>query len=243
MMTYGDRKERLTSLAAVAVLHVLLGLALFFGLAPSVIRQAPERLAIFAVTPETLPPPEPEPVRERPAPRPARREAAAPANVQARPKPVAAPKPLVRTPLPRPTPAPPVAGSGTQVMAGAGARPGPGTGAGGSGAGTGGGGSANGGGGGSGGAVARAQLRSGRIAPADYPRAANGAQGLVVTRLTVSATGSVASCSVSRSSGNPVLDATTCRLIRERFRFTPARDAAGNAIPDVKGWQQRWWRD
>ncbi|HEY0116846.1 MAG TPA: TonB family protein, partial [Allosphingosinicella sp.] len=123
-------------------------------------------------------------------------------------------------------------------------RPGAGTGSGGIGAGRGSGGAGTGtGGGGSGGATVRATLRGGRILAADYPRGANGHQGTVAVRISISAAGTVAGCAVTGSSGNQVLDATTCRLIRERFRFTPARDSAGNPIPDVKGWQQRWWRD
>jgi protein TonB len=32
-------------------------------------------------------------------------------------------------------------------------------------------------------------------------------------------------------------------LIRQRFRFTPARDAQGNPVPSEQGWRQRWWQD
>jgi protein TonB len=89
----------------------------------------------------------------------------------------------------------------------------------------------------------RAQLRGGAILSRDYPRAAQGSQGTVEARLTISATGAVIGCAIARSSGNAVLDETTCRLIRQRFRFNPARDEQGNALPDEKGWRQRWWRD
>jgi protein TonB len=99
------------------------------------------------------------------------------------------------------------------------------------------------GGGGSGVAKVRPRLRSGNITRRDYPKAANGHQGVVEARLNVSEAGTVTTCSIMRSSGNAVLDATTCQLIRQRFRFEPARDAQGNAIAYVQGWQQRWWRD
>ena len=87
------------------------------------------------------------------------------------------------------------------------------------------------------------RLRSGEIMPRDYPRSAAGAQGSVVAHVAVGADGRVTGCSVARSSGNAILDSTTCRLIRERFRFTPARNAQGEAVPGEFGWQQRWWRD
>lgn len=47
--------------------------------------------------------------------------------------------------------------------------------------------------------------------------------------LTIGADGRVTECRVTASSGNATLDATTCRLLRSRSRFTPARDAAGVA--------------
>ena len=37
------------------------------------------------------------------------------------------------------------------------------------------------------------------------------------------------------------LDAATCRLIVERFRYRPALDAAGRPTTDVRHWRQRWW--
>jgi periplasmic protein TonB len=79
--------------------------------------------------------------------------------------------------------------------------------------------------------------------PADYPRGANGEQGAVTAELEVGADGRVTGCAVVRSSGNRVLDDTTCRLIRERFRFAPARDQEGRAIATTMGWRQNWWRE
>jgi protein TonB len=37
----------------------------------------------------------------------------------------------------------------------------------------------------------------------------------------------VTGCRVTRSSGSRALDSTTCRLIEQRFRFRPSRDALG----------------
>ncbi|MDE0879066.1 MAG: hypothetical protein OSB00_10455 [Sphingomonas bacterium] len=45
------------------------------------------------------------------------------------------------------------------------------------------------------------------------------------------------------SSGVASLDATTCKLVEKRFRYTPARNAAGTAVAEERGWRQRWWLD
>ncbi|WP_260583078.1 energy transducer TonB [Sphingopyxis sp. PET50] len=60
-------------------------------------------------------------------------------------------------------------------------------------------------------------------------------------RFTVETSGRATRCRVSRSSGDASLDATTCRLIEERFRFRPATDPAGRAIASDYGWRQTWW--
>ena len=60
-------------------------------------------------------------------------------------------------------------------------------------------------------------------------------------RFRIETTGRVTRCRVTRSSGDTMLDATTCRLIEERFRFRPATNAAGETIASDYGWRQRWW--
>jgi protein TonB len=42
--------------------------------------------------------------------------------------------------------------------------------------------------------------------------------------------GRVDRCTVLRTSGYEILDRETCRLIERRFRYEPARDAAGRPI-------------
>lgn len=66
----------------------------------------------------------------------------------------------------------------------------------------------------------------------DYPDAAlrAGQQGRVAVRLGVSAAGRVTDCTVTTSSRSSILDATTCRLLRSRVRFDPARDRQGVAV-------------
>ena len=66
----------------------------------------------------------------------------------------------------------------------------------------------------------------------DYPPAALAmrAQGRVRVALEIGVNGRVASCLVVESSGYAVLDSATCRLIRSRGRFTPARDSTGSPV-------------
>lgn len=72
------------------------------------------------------------------------------------------------------------------------------------------------------------------ISAEDYPAAAvrAGEQGTVRVVLDVSAEGRVTGCTVTESSRSAHLDSTTCRILRARARFTPARDAAGTAVTD-----------
>lgn len=69
---------------------------------------------------------------------------------------------------------------------------------------------------------------------ADYPREAikRREQGLVVFRIEIDPAGRVSRCEVTRSSGSPALDRTTCRVARERLRFKPATDEAGRPTAD-----------
>ncbi len=66
------------------------------------------------------------------------------------------------------------------------------------------------------------------ISPDDYPQGApaSAARSVSVV-LVVGPDGRVANCTITTSSGNGALDATTCRLLRSRTRFTPATSAAG----------------
>jgi protein TonB len=67
---------------------------------------------------------------------------------------------------------------------------------------------------------------------ADYPRAALAARagGTVFLRFVVGPDGRVTDCTVTKTSGRTDLDATTCRIVRKRFRYKPARDASGSAV-------------
>jgi TonB family protein len=53
-------------------------------------------------------------------------------------------------------------------------------------------------------------------------------RGPVELRLAVDAIGRVEGCTITRSSGSSAIDSATCRLLRQRARFTPAVDPSGN---------------
>ena len=54
--------------------------------------------------------------------------------------------------------------------------------------------------------------------------------GLTRVRGTIGTDGRVYDCVILKGSGSLSLDDTTCRLVRERARFMPARDAKGNPV-------------
>jgi periplasmic protein TonB len=233
------RQDRVRSAAGVVLLHALLAYALIAGFNVEVVSRTNDRLKLFSVAEPTPPPP---PVAET-APALARSKAAdgaaSPENLRARATPVVAPPPEVATRVASPVIAAPDPGTGSDNDSGASNRPGLGTGAGGLGTGTGSG--REGDGNGAGGAPAR--LIRGRIVNSDYPRSAWRAQneGSVTVHLTVGTSGRVTECRVARSSGDAELDSTTCRLIRERFRYEPARNSRGEPVAEVVGWRQTWW--
>ena len=66
--------------------------------------------------------------------------------------------------------------------------------------------------------------------PSDSDNRRGRYQGAVVVQFTVGSDGRADSCAPVRSSGNPKLDVLTCRLLVERARFTPARDAQGRFV-------------
>lgn len=76
---------------------------------------------------------------------------------------------------------------------------------------------------------ARANLNS-YFSADDYPAAAlrSNDQGTTGFSLTIGPNGRVEACSVTSSSGSSALDQATCRILRSRARYTPARDQSGN---------------
>lgn len=235
------RRARAGAAAIVLLLHLLIAWLLVTGLGVDIVREVGSRLKIVSIAADTPPPPEPESV---PAPVrvPEPEGAAAPPSLKARPSPVVAPREARRSPVraaPKPEPLP----TGSERTAGASATPGTGTGAGGqgSGAGAGRGGSGTGGGG----TARRAQRISGSFDySSDHPdRPGPGRSETVGVRFMVAPDGRVRDCTVTRSSGNPRVDATTCRLIEQRFRYRPAADAAGNPQASIVNTDFTWIPD
>jgi TonB family protein len=76
----------------------------------------------------------------------------------------------------------------------------------------------------------------------DYPARAlrETHEGTVAFRLDVDPAGRVATCTVTVSSGSQVLDSATCRMLRARPHFIPARMADGSAVPDTVRGNVRW---
>lgn len=83
---------------------------------------------------------------------------------------------------------------------------------------------------------------NGWIGLEDYPATAWDArqEGAVRVRLSVAPLGFVDGCTVLESSGSEALDSGTCRLLMARAFFTPARDAAGQAVPGQYIRRIRW---
>jgi hypothetical protein len=50
----------------------------------------------------------------------------------------------------------------------------------------------------------------------------------------------VIGCTIDQSSGTSALDRATCRIMRSRARYTPARDSNGNAVPSPVEEEVTW---
>lgn len=222
---------KLGSALGAGALQLLLGYVFLLGLSVHASNEPEEDLQLFDVG--LLPPP-PAPRIEPPKVRSQKPEGlASPANIRSKASEIVAPPPEIRLPTPPPLIAAPIAGRGSDPSAGASDVPGPGTGSGGLGDGTGGGGYGDGDGGG--GEATPPRRIKGRLKNSDYPRTAGemGVGGTVSVRYTVATDGRVTHCAISASSGNAILDETTCRLIEQRFRFEPSRDADGRAVRSI----------
>lgn len=166
--------------------------------------------------------------------------AASPPNLRSRATEIVAPLAVIPPPIPPLIIVSTVANVGTDTTSGAAPISGPGTGAGGIGIGSGSGSAGD--GDGDGGIETPPRLRRGRLKDSDYPKdlGEGGVSGTVTVRYLVVETGRVETCEIIKSSGNDQLDVTTCRLIRERFRFEPSRDAAGRPVAAYMSESHSW---
>lgn len=55
-------------------------------------------------------------------------------------------------------------------------------------------------------------------------------EGTARFSLQIDASGKVSSCTITRSTGHPALDAATCDLVTKRARFDAARDTSGKPV-------------
>ncbi len=224
---YVNQGDRWRSIAAVAVVHVGLAYALLSGLSVHIQTSAQAVTRLIAV--RLLPPPPlvvVEPKRSTAS------QSAAPVAAHDRPggstgpSTVKAPNPVAPIVAMAPTVSPGgTAGHGTLTGTGSGGGPG------GQGIGTG---QGNGG--------TDLEWLKGEIKVSDYPRAVRraGIGGRVEFRFIVGVTGKVANCTITRSSGNAELDATTCRVVMKRFRYRPSTNAAGTPIPSEVEGEHLW---
>ena len=235
MPAYADRqrtirpRERAYALAAVVAVQAALGFALLTGLRVPVTRPADvvQKLIQIALS---KPPPPPKP--------PVQTEHKATHRSSSAPK--AEPKPLGGSPGPMPAHAPPsvtpvVAVRPTVAPSGRGTGTGPAVGSG-AGGGTGGQGYGADDGG------TDLEHIAGEILPSDYPPELGraGVGGRVSVTFTVEVSGRVTGCHVTRSSRVPELDALTCRIIEQRFRFRPSLDRYGRPYADEVDWDHDW---
>lgn len=220
------------ALAAIAV-QVAFGYALISGLAVGFPHAVRETLQTFNLS---IPPPPPPPPKEKLRPhRVVSREAegaAAPPNLRSRATEIVSPPPIILPPPP-PIVAADKPGVGNQATSGNADIVGPGTGSGGTGDGTGSGRFGN--GGGNGGREIPPRHTKGRLKNSDWPHdlADAGIGGTVSVRYVVTIAGRATDCEVTRSSGSNELDALTCHLIEERFRFKPSLDDRGQPVESV----------
>jgi protein TonB len=247
----GPQRPRWGTLALVIGLHGAALAGLVQAFAPDLAGQAAQQARrLVAVFDPILPPPPPSSAPLPPAPEPAIAPtpepvegASAPPAPRATPRAVVVPIPPIA--LSRLTlPTPPVSAEGSETSSGA-ATAGDGTGAGGPGSGTGSG-SAGQGQGGGGGAVTRPEKIAGNINDArDYPIPPGGREvrrgHYVVVHMIVGVDGRARQCRVVEASPDPVADQRTCHLAEERFRFRPARNAAGEPVAAAFGWRQDWF--
>lgn len=213
-MSYVDQgmtPGRVWSIIMVAILHALIGYAFVTGLAYKFVKNVQEDLKTFDV--QEAPPPEEEPPPPPDTPQPPPPVTTPPPMQRFEnlpPPPVAAPPP---PPVPAPyvPPAPPAPPAPPPPPVTV--EP----------------------------ARARANLAT-YVSNDDYPASAlrNEESGTTGFRLTVGPNGRVTNCVVTSSSGSSALDSATCRIMRSRARFTPARDNRGNPTTDTVSSRITW---
>ena len=223
--THSPPQDRVKAAAGAVALQALIAWGFLIGLANTMPTLVREHLTLISVLVPPPPPPDVPPPHPVESTRPEGR--ASPPNIRSRATEVVAPRPVVPLPLPTPIIAAPKPFTQSDPSSGSADIAGPGTGAGGIGDGFGSGG--NGDGDGAGGRGTPPRWLRGRLHDRDYPRGLGeqGIEGTVGVRYAVEVDGRVTDCVITRSSGSRELDETTCRLIEQRFHYSPSHDRAG----------------
>jgi periplasmic protein TonB len=222
------------------VIVLLIAYVLVIGLSAGVVTRGRDALvSVF-----TTPPPQPrQEEKKRPVVRPTSGGAKgdpAPPNLKNQATQVFAPKlPPIIVPPPVPVATQPALGNAAST--GNADIAGPGQGAGDLGDGTGGGGQ-GGSGAGDGGIAQGPRQTKGKLSRDDLPKdlLPPGVEAHVGVRFTVDVDGRVRGCQADQPSGYPELDSLVCRLTEERYRYRPARDAAGRPVPVLVLDGHRW---
>lgn len=233
--------EKVAPAIAALIVNALIGYALIMGLrgAPLLRAVTDASLALFDLKP---PEKRPEPVEPRPSRAVRAKSGGTPHAPAARPRrevplaqgPIMVPAPVIAVPSPPMSPvSSPDAGGG---LAGGVAGEGGGSGKGANGTGVG-----VGAGAGDAGAYARARQTGGSFRNSDFPAWLKGTGRLKIgVRYAIAPSGRVEQCEIIEQSGYAEVDAMTCRIIMERYRFRPARDPAGYAVTEVREEDYRW---
>lgn len=211
-MAYADQQmsgNRIIAIILVVLIHLALGYALITGLAYSAVSNIVER-----VTTIDIEEPEPEEPEEEPPP---------PEPVDAPPPPVAPPPPInvavapppIRTQVTIPPPAPPrliVPPPAPVAPPAPPAPPAPSQ---------------------ARGVTPDGQSRWAARIQENYPATAvrREIEGSVGVTVQIGTDGRVTGCTVSRSSGESVLDEAACQGMQRYARYNPALNAAGDPIP------------
>ena len=222
-------RERVTAFAAVVLVQAAFAFVLLSGLRVDVRRPGDVVQRLIDITlakppPPPTPPADPPPLAERSPPTAPKAQPDKPGGLPG-PKPSHAPPSVTPIVPVQPSAAPSGAGTGTGPAVGAGA----GGGSGGKDHGAGGGGT-------------DLEQIAGAITPRDYPRHLReaGIGGVVGLSFRVEPSGLVSRCTITQSSGVPELDALTCRLIVQRFRYRPSTDRFGRPIGDTIDGEHEW---
>lgn len=236
---YHAREPRARAVAATLLIEAAIILGVIYGLAGPVALLPVRSTSLVSVA---LDPP-PQPKERLKASGSTENGRAAPPSLKAEAAPVVAPLRTIVPPHAAPAAITPAASVGAK--AGASTTPGLGSGAGGLGTGTGSGNGGNGTGDGNGdgaGGGSDSEWIGGKIGNKDYPKALREANvsGTTVVEIAVGTENRATGCRVTRSSGNRELDTLTCQLATARFRFKPARNAAGQAVPSQIILEHEW---